>query len=129
MAVQPITYFTSEQLLLKFIILTLDSTRTLADLNTYTSNQQLLYEIYSLMAGGSGTAGLMQMGFVLADGTATTAIPALAGKTPDTNLWIFHSGTKRDTALEISAFSAPGTITWVAGFEPAAGTRIDYVFF
>lgn len=129
MAVLPIEILTSDTLILKHIILTLDTSRTMADLNTYTSNHQLLYEIYSLMASGTGTGGLMKFGFATADGTATTAIAALAGKTPDTDVWIFHSGTKRNTALEISAMAGDGTITWVAGFEPPVGTRIDFTYY
>jgi len=126
---QPITFFTSDTLILKYIILTLDTSRTLADLNTYLSNRELLYEIYSLLAAGGGTGGLMKFGFATADGTATTAIAALATKTPDTDVWIFHTGTKRNTAQEISNFAADGTITWVAGYEPPVGTRIDFTYY
>lgn len=128
MATEPITFFTSDTLLLKYIILTLDSTRTLADLNTYTSNHQLLYEIYSLLSGGAGTGGILKFGFVIADGTVNTVIADLDGKTIDTNFWVFHTGTKRDSAMEVDNFTGDN-LEWVAGWEPAIGTRIDYFYY
>ena len=124
----PIEFFTSDTLLLKYIILSLDSTRTLPDLATYTSNHQLLYEIYNLLSSGGGTAGAMKLGEVTADGTTTTAIPDLAGRVLDTSVWIFHTGTKRD-AGEITSLDGSGTLTWVSGWEPAVGTKINYIYF
>lgn len=96
----------------------------------YQSELDILYQIWlRLGGGGGGSAGLLKFGSVTADGSAQTPIPALAAHTIDTDCWIFHTGTKRDTAIEITGMNAGGTITWNAGFEPPLGTRIDFIYY
>lgn len=127
MAVEAFGKYPSEYILLYEIAKRIDP--MIAPIGTFTGNRELLYEILVLLDGGTGTGGLWHIGDVTADGTAVTAIPDLALKTINTDCRIFHSGTLRDASLEITSLDGSGNLTWVSGFEPAAGTKIYYEFF